>query len=244
MHERLTDALLQCGSTMDRAVLFPSLIPEAAAFVLNNPYAFAMATCLDRGTKAEIIWTIPHDIYKQLGHLTPRVIDAMTTEELSALIRMIPRKPRYLNDAPRTIKELTKIVVEECGGDAAKMWHGKPAGEVKRTFMSVHGVGPGIASMALLLIETAFGVRFNDLDHTKMDIKPDVHTVRVLYRLGVSNEATEKAAIQAARRCNPKYPGELDAPLWYIGRKWCAAVKPRCSTCIVSGLCRKIGISK
>src|SRR2546426_11888610 len=54
MHERLTDALLQCGSTMDRAVLFPSLIPEAAAFVLNNPYAFAMATCLDRGTKAEV----------------------------------------------------------------------------------------------------------------------------------------------------------------------------------------------
>jgi len=71
MHERLTDALLQCGSTMDRAVLFPSLIPEAAAFVLNNPYAFAMATCLDRGTKAEIIWTIPHDITNSSDILLP-----------------------------------------------------------------------------------------------------------------------------------------------------------------------------
>jgi len=37
---------------MDRAVLFPSVIPEAAIFALNNAYAFAMAICLDRGTKA------------------------------------------------------------------------------------------------------------------------------------------------------------------------------------------------
>jgi endonuclease III len=242
MYERLTDALLQCGSSMDRAILFPSVIPEAATFALNNAYAFAMAICLDRGTKAEIIWTIPHDIYKHLGHLDPALIHAMTIEEVSALIRGLSRKPRYVNDAPKTIKELTKIVVEECGGDASQIWRGKKAREVKRTFMSVHGVGPGIASMALLLIENAFGIRFNDLDHASMDIKPDVHTVRVLYRLGVSNDATEKAAIDAARLCHPAYPGELDAPLWYIGRQWCDAMKPRCSTCIVTGVCQKIGV--
>src|SRR5438094_8744566 len=113
MHERVIDALLQYGSRMDRAVLFPTLIPEAAIYVLNDPYAFAIATCLDRETKAEIIWTIPYDMHKQLGHLDPAAIHAMSTEEVSALIRMIPRKPRCVNDAPKTIKELTKIVVEE-----------------------------------------------------------------------------------------------------------------------------------
>lgn len=37
--------------------------------------------------------------------------------------------------------------------------------------------------MAVLLIERAFDIRFPDVDRSAMDIKPDVHTMRVLYRL-------------------------------------------------------------
>src|SRR5437867_1744224 len=100
MHKLITKALLDFGSTMDRSVLFPTSTPEAAKFVLNDPYAFVVAACLDRGTRAEIIWTIPYDIYTHLGHLDPTIIHAMTLDEVSALVRAIPRRPRYVNDAP------------------------------------------------------------------------------------------------------------------------------------------------
>ncbi len=218
-------------------MLFPTVIPEAAPLVVSDPFAFAIATCLDRGTKADIIWTIPYDIQQFLGHLDPNLIYQMSIEELVNLFVSLPHRPRYINDAPRTLKELTRIVVEECGGDASKIWKDKRASEVKRTFLSIHGVGPGIANMAVLLIEMAFSVRFND--RKGMDIKPDVHTVRVLYRLGVSDAKTEQAAVDAARRLSPEFPGAVDTPLWNIGRTWCHATSPVCHECCVEEVCAK-----
>ena len=237
--ERIRKALIDCSQSFNSADLFPTVIPEAAAFVVSDPYAFAIATCLDRGTKADIIWTIPYDIQQFLGHLDPHRIYQKSLEELADLFAHLPRRPRYVNDAPRTLKELTRIVVEECGGDASNIWKGKRASEVKRTFLSIHGVGIGIASMAVLLIEAAFSIRFDDLDRQQMDIKPDVHTIRVLYRLGVSQVMTEQAAVEAARRLNPEYPGAVDGPLWNIGRTWCHALAPRCSECCMETVCAK-----
>ncbi|MFH2103414.1 MAG: hypothetical protein ABIJ39_08705 [Chloroflexota bacterium] len=209
--------LLACSKSIEAEELFPVMVPGAAEIVATDPYAFSLATCLDRGTKADIIWTIPYDIKHELGHLDPRLIYAMSIDQLADLFDRLPRRPRYVNDAPRTVQDLTRIVVEECGGDAARIWTGKRAAEVKRTFLSIYGVGPGIANLAILLIEQAFPIRFHDLDRPHMDIKPDVHTKRVLYRLGMSAKEDETAAVEAARRMNPSWPGALDGALWWIG---------------------------
>jgi len=233
----LTNALLAYGKTLSSAVLFPTVIEEAAQFVTRDPYAFCIATCLDRGAKADIIWTIPYDIKNLLGHLDPHQVYKMSLTEITALFDHLPRRPRYVNAAPRTLQELTRIVVEECNGDASRIWKGKSAAEVKWIFRSIYGVGPGIANMAVLLIEKAFLVRFED--RANMDIKPDIHTKRVLYRLGASFAETEEAAIEATRRMNPEYPGIVDGALWYVGRTWCSPTCPNCVDCPVSGVCAK-----
>lgn len=235
--QQITQKLIDFGKSVSSEELFPTVIPEAAGLVISDPYAFAIGVCLDRGIKAEIIWTIPYDIKQELGHLDPQIIYQMTLGEIADLFSRLPRRPRYVNDAPKTIHQLTQIVIEECGGNAAKIWNGKRAVQVNRTFTSIHGVGPGIANMGVLLIEAAFGIHFDDLDRKRMDIKPDVHTKRVLYRLGVSNAETEQAALDATRRMNPSYPGELDGALWGIGRKWCFASNPDCNNCIMMNFC-------
>lgn len=233
----ITTALLAFAATTDPAGLFPTVVPEAANFVTTDPYAFSIATCLDRGTKADIIWTIPYDMKHDLGHLDPSRVDVMPVDNLAAMFRRLPRRPRYVNDAPRTVKELTHIIVHECAGDARRIWEGKRASEVHRTFRSIYGVGPGIASMAVLLIESAWGIRFDDLDRPRMDIKPDVHTMRVLYRLGVADSMSEQSAIGAARRLSPAFPGALDGALWWIGRQWCRPSEPNCGGCPVHSCC-------
>jgi endonuclease-3 len=235
----VTQALLDCSKSIEAEELFPVMIPEAAEIIATDPYAFSIATCLDRGTKADIIWTIPYDIKQRLGHLDPYLIYKMSLEELADLFSHLPRRPRYVNESPRTIRDLTRIVVEECGGNAARIWTGKHAAEVKRTFLSIYGVGDGIANLAVLLIEQAFPIRFDDLDRPRMDIKPDVHTKRVLYRLGMSEREEEIAAIEATRWMNPDWPGALDGALWWIGRNWCTATYPNCSECPVSVVCAK-----
>jgi len=235
----ITQKLLAFGKVISTEVLFPTVLPEASSLVAADPYAFTIAVCLDRGMKAEIVWTIPYDIQQELGHLNPELIYHMSLDELDNLFSRLPRRPRYTNDAPRTLQELTRIVVEECHRDAANIWKGKRAAEVNRTFVSIHGVGPGIANMGVLLIEAGFGVRFSDLDRKRMDIKPDVHTKRVLYRLGVSKEETEEAAITATRMLHPEFPGELDSALWEIGREWCFASDPDCANCPMMSSCLK-----
>jgi endonuclease III len=231
-------AILKIGKSIPPKELFPTIIEEASDLIASNPYAFTIGVCLDRGTKAEIIWTIPYDIKKELGHLDPKIIYQFSLSELRDLFFRLPRHPRYINDAPKTIQQLTQIVVEECNGNAENIWQGKRAAQVNRTLQSIHGVGPGIASMGVLLIEAAFGIHFDDRD--RIDIKPDVHTKRVLYRLGVSKAETEEATLNAARILNPDCPGELDSGLWWIGRNWCHASNPNCDQCPMKNYCKKI----
>jgi endonuclease III len=75
-----------------------------------------------------------------------------------------------------------------------------------------------------------------------MDIKPDMHTCRVLFRLGVARDASTTSAIEGARWLSPEYPGEVDGPLWLIGRRWCRPAVPRCGECLVGEACGKVGV--
>jgi len=112
--------------------------------------------------------------------------------------------------------------------------------ETKKTFLIVYGVGNGISNMAVRLIESMYDFRFPDLDCSRMDIKPDVHTTRVLYKLRVSTTIREDGAIFAARFINPSYPGEIDGPLWLLGRKLCQATNPDCGRFPINAVCLKL----
>jgi len=239
----LGDRLASISADVRPEDLFPSLVPAASRLARSDPYAFVLATCLDRGTRADIIWTIPYDLKSIMGHLDPGRIAQLSIVELAGVFRQLPRKPRYMNAAPRTVRDITRIVVDDFRGDASAIWRGRSADEVMVTFRRVYGVGPGIASMAVIIIEKAFGPQFSSEDHRFMDIKPDVQTKRVLYRLGVAPRVEEQAAIHAARVIRPEFPGEIDSALWRIGRNWCFAVAPLCSTCPISDVCLKVGVT-
>lgn len=241
---QIVSALQALAESIARKEYFPAQSPEASQLIASDPYAFLIACCLDRGARTEIIWSIPYDMKSRLGHLDPAKIGKMAPADIRTLLESLPHHPRYMNDAPKTILDLTRIVVEECGGCAAGIWEGKPAFEVGRTLMSIRGVGPGIANMTTLLIEKAFPFRFKEQDRTHMDIKPDAHTMRVFYRLGVSRAESEQEAIDAARSLNPAFPGELDGPLWYAGRTWCHATKPECGNCPLAGCCERYGVAQ
>jgi endonuclease III len=242
-YDALRDTILASGEELDPMVLFPTKVPEAAEYALADKFAFVIATCLDRGVPSEVIWTIPYDLRNALGHLNPCRLAVMTDADLSEVFYTLQRKPRYIHAAPRTIREIASIVCHEYNGDAEQIWVGKTAAAVRQTFLRVFGVGPALANMAVLLIQKAYGVRFKDFDAATVDIKPDVHTMRVLYRLGVTKAQTTQDAITGARAVNPSYPGALDAPLWHIGRTRCHATKPDCAGCPLVAVCPQVGVS-
>lgn len=216
---------------------FPSVVADASTFALNNPFAFLIAACLDRGTKSEIIWTIPHDLNSELGHLDVRKVAAMSLTDVDTVVRRLPRKPRYVSDAAQTILELSRLIANEYDGDPRQFMSSCSTEEFQNRLQSIKGVGPGLASMTVQLVLRVYGPVFRFMDLSNLDIKPDVHTRRVLFRLGVIKSKTDEAAVAGARQLDPESPGTLDAPLWWIGHEWCYANGPNCIECPVSAYC-------
>lgn len=232
--------LLELGREVRPRELFPVLVEEAASLIEEDPFAFALAAVLDRGTRSEVIWTIPYYIKRRLGHLDPHDLAKKPVEDLERILRSLPARPRYMDAAPRTVKELCEIVVNEYDGRAERIWENRRSTSVEATFQRIYGVGPGISSMITLLLEKCFRVNFDDIDHGEMDIKADTHVVRVFRRLGFISEKSEAAALQAARSLNPEYPGAMDAPTWIVGKRWCAPLSPKCRRCPLDDVCPKI----
>ena len=237
---RIKNRLLEFSKSIDPRELVPTVVPEAASLI-SDPFAFLLACSLDRGVKAEVAWTIPYDLKRALGSLDPYFLHEMSTGVLDSVIQTLPRRPRY-GRAARTVKNLAAIVVEECGGDAKRVWQGRTARELRDTMRRIYGVGPEIASMVALLLERVYGLRFDDLDRRSINIKADVHTKRVLYRLGAAAGRDNGVAVAAARRLNPEYPGALDSALWIVGRRWCREHGPDCKSCELAAVCEQVGV--
>lgn len=238
--QAVLSALLSYKPLVSQEELTPALFPEATLLIHDNPFAFLSACCLDRGTKAEVIWTIPYWLSLQVGHYDPLRFRSLNLDEIASLFYALPRKPRYINDAPRTFSDITRLVVDRFAGQAESVWKDRLAMEVKKDLLSVHGVGSGIASMTLVLLESAYDFTFPD--HSRMDIKPDVHTMRVLFRLGAAAAESVEEATAAAQWLNPSFPGLIDGPLWSIGRNWCRPSAPDCPSCPLSDCCEKVDL--
>jgi endonuclease-3 len=222
-------------------LLVPGLATEAHQLVRANPFAFLLAASLDRGTKVEIIWTLPYWLKQALGHLDPCRIARMSEGDIRALLEQLPKKPRYINDAPRTIVSLARMVCDEFRGDAARLWQDRTALETMRKFQEIPSVGPGIAAMLVILLERLGLARFSDPHN--IPVKPDSHVIRVMGRLGlIPLGSTEQHAVAKARALKPDYPGALDSPLWYIGRQFCHPITPACAECPLNNLCPRIGV--
>ncbi|PKO18972.1 MAG: hypothetical protein CVU39_00010 [Chloroflexi bacterium HGW-Chloroflexi-10] len=85
-HQAILVRLLEINQKMDPEELFPTLAAGASELIHENDYAFCVAACLDRGTKSDIIWTIPYWLYRQVGHLKVRSFYNMSLETLTQLV--------------------------------------------------------------------------------------------------------------------------------------------------------------
>ena len=54
------ERMLKFAESIPPEDLTPTLAPGAAELINENAFAFSLAVVLDRGTRAEIIWTIPY----------------------------------------------------------------------------------------------------------------------------------------------------------------------------------------
>ena len=198
------------------------------------PFAFLIAVAFDRGMPWQKAWQIPTEMHRR-GLLNPALLASKSLEELQELLNGLPVRPRY--GGAKTLSDAAKLVCDQCKGDAAAIWRGKSPAEVQQTLQRIHGVGPGIATMTTRILRDEFGC-FTGKEQ-QIDVKPDIHLVRVFRRTGLTESASANEALYAARHLNPEFPGELDWPAWAIGRQWCHQTAPDCARCPLARDCPK-----
>ena len=182
-------------------------------------------------------WRIPLEI-ERAGCLEPALLTSMNETELVELIDNLAVCPRYgARQGAKTLSDASRLVSERFGGDAGAIWNDASPAETEKTLQEIHGLGPGIASMATRILRDDFGC-FRGQER-QIDVKPDTHLVRVFRRVGFIDGDSSNEAIRTARRLNPDFPGELDWPAWRIGQRWCHAMAPECAGCPLTRHCEK-----
>ncbi|MCY4431642.1 MAG: hypothetical protein OXC11_14790 [Rhodospirillales bacterium] len=211
---------------------------ETRTLIAGNPFAFLIAVAFDRNMRWQSAWRIPTEIHRQ-GCLDPALLASKDETELIGLVEGLAVQPRWgAKEGAKTLSSAAKLVCERFGGDAAAIWKDASPAEVEKTLREeIHGIGGGIASMATRILHDDFGC-FRGQER-QIDVKPDVHLVRVFQRLGIIDNDSDNEAIRAARRLNLKFPGELDWPAWRIGQLWCHRREPDCAQCPLTGDCAK-----
>lgn len=130
--------------------------------------------------------------------------------------------------------------MERYDGKPESIWNDNPrADDLQRRFVEFKGIGQKKASMATNILVRDKNVQVRGVDRSGIDVSGDVHVRRVFLRSGLIDVDSVDAAVRAARILNPKYPGELDLPAWYIGRTFCHPKNPECSECPMKADCAK-----
>ena len=201
----------------------------------NYPHAFVLACLMDKKIKAERAWAIPYKIYKEL-----KSFDIYKLKEKG--------KGYYKNKFHIFNNDMAEVfyngicrIIDKYEGKANKIWNDNPSSAtVVYRFLEFDGCGIKIATMAANILARQFKIPMKD--YYSIDISPDVHIRRVLYRLGfIEKNAKVERVIYKARELNPEYPGLIDYLCWEIGKNYC---KPKfkdckCENCFMNEVCPK-----
>lgn len=207
----------------------------------NYPHAFVLACLMDRQIKAERAWAIPYKIYKELGTFNIYKLKEKGKEYYKELFNKNKFHIFTHHDMAEIFYNGICSIIDKYEGKADKIWNDNPSSAtVVYRFLEFEGCGIKIATMAANILARQFKKPM--LDYYCIDISPDVHIRRVLYRLGfVEKEASPDMVIYKARELNPEFPGLIDSVCWEIGRNYCQPKIEdcKCEDCFMKEVCPK-----
>ncbi|RNC29008.1 MAG: Endonuclease III [Candidatus Dichloromethanomonas elyunquensis] len=222
---------------------------NADKFVRNiekYPHAFVLACLMDSGVDADAAWSIPYRACKELGTFEISDLYKIKEHQYIGMFSGEKKWHRYPIIKAKVFHDAVHKIVETklMNGDASRIWADKPGSyDVVMRFIDFNGCGFKIANMASNILFRYFGVEFSD--YSFIDIAPDVHTMRVFQRLGLTpyvkdTEIARIYTIVRARELNPEFPGLVDGLCWEVGREFCRPGKPKCENCPLGTFCEKV----
>jgi endonuclease-3 len=197
--------------------------PEESDFN-EDPFKNLVMTVLSQNTSSENSGRA----YKNLStkfKITPNALVRADEREIRKAIR-----PGGLQRVKaKKLKTISKFVLERFGGSLNEVLR-RPKDEARAVLLQIPGVGDKTADVLL----SQFYGRGNI-------IPIDTHMNRIAKRLGlVPSAAGYKEVQDALLKFIPKGRGARNSGLlWLLAKHTCKAQRPRCSECVLSGICKR-----
>jgi uncharacterized HhH-GPD family protein len=127
----------------------------------QDPLALLIGMVLDQQVPLERAFSAPADLKDRLGGtLDAASIAAMSPERLADIFRERPALHRFPGSMAGRVQELCRVVADEYGGDASKVWSGAAdGGELLARVRALPGFGDQKAKIFVALLGKQFGVR-------------------------------------------------------------------------------------
>jgi endonuclease-3 len=181
-------------------------------------------------------------LYRQLVAcvLSVRTYDEVSLVAARQLFEAAPAPADLARLAPAAIDRLIGSVTfhrTKAGSirEIARAAAASPNGELPcdaAALLALPGVGPKCAHLAL-------GIACGE-----QRISVDIHVHRVTNRWGYVRAATpERTMAELEQRLSRRYWVELNSLLVPFGKHICTGRLPRCSTCAVLDMCRRVGVT-
>lgn len=141
------------------------------------------------------------------------------------------------------------VIHNNYNDDASNIWKGAPSSAVIIfRFLEFKGVGVKIANMAANILSREYKIEMNDF--SAIDISPDVHIKRCMYRLGLLHKRenddfaniSNEEVVYAAKSVNPSFPGLMDVAFHKVGSEgYCRNNKCDKDNCYFGKICKRQG---
>ena len=115
---------------------------EANALIAEEPLALLIGFALDQQVTVPTAFSGPLKLKQRLGTLEPKAIADADPARLEELFREKPAIHRFPGSMAQRVQELARVVVDDYGGDAAKLWRtAKTDEELRRRIAALPGFG-------------------------------------------------------------------------------------------------------
>jgi endonuclease-3 len=187
----------------------------------RDPFETLVVTIISQNTTDTNTERAFESLSKQF-EITPRALASAQTSKIEACLHVAGL---YQNKA-KTIRAVSKIVLEEFGGSLATVLS-LPLEEARKTLMELPGIGPKTADVVLLF------------SANQPTVPVDTHVNRVSKRLGLApaDGDYEAVRLRLQKLFEPKDYLAVHLLLIAHGRKTCKARRPLCHQCPVYNYC-------
>ena len=130
---------------------------EADRLLAEEPLALLIGFALDQQVPLQRAFSAPAELRRRIGTLDPGHVAAMDPAELQAAFREKPALHRFPGAMAGRVQELCSVVLDEYGGDAARVWaEAGDTAELRRRIGSL----PGFGAMKITALGSVLAKRF------------------------------------------------------------------------------------